>query len=193
MRKLLEKDPEKAFSSMILLPKSVSFQSQDDGEDVYILLRQHWAVNLPSLIKVLLGIIFPFIVIFIISVLPGEGELFPVSYIICAWIAWYIILLTYSILKFLSWYFNAYIITSDRIVDLDFYGLLSHKISSASLLNIEDVSSGHFGLWQNLFDFGTVRIQTAAETAEFRFDNVPKPGYVKDKIMDLALLLKREK
>lgn len=193
MRSLLAKDSVGTFASMMLLPKSVRFQSQNDDEDVYILLRQHWAINLPWLINLLIGLAFPFVAIAIISALPGNDELFPFSYLICGWVAWYIVLSTYMFMKFLKWYFNVYIITSDRILDLDFYGLLNHKISEASLSNIEDVSSGHFGLWQNLFDFGTVKIQTAAETAEFRFDNVPKPGYVQDKIMDLAALLKKER
>jgi len=178
---------------MMVLPQSVRFQSQDDDEDVFILLRQHWATNIPWVFNLLIGIVVPFAVITLISSLPSGADLFEFPYLVCAWVAWYVVLLTYTFMKFLKWYFNVYIVTSDRILDLDFYGLLNHKISEASLSNIEDVSSGHFGLWQNLFDFGTVKIQTAAETAEFRFDNVPKPGYVQDKIMDLASLLKKEK
>ncbi len=193
MRCLLEKDSVGAFASMMLLPKSVRFESQNDDEDVYILLRQHWAVNLPWVFNLLIGLVIPFVIVAVLSTLPTDSDLFPFSYLVCAWVGWYIVLSTYTLMQFLKWYFNVYIITSDRILDLDFYGLLNHKISEASLSNIEDVSSGHFGLWQNLFDFGTVKIQTAAETAEFRFDNVPKPGYVQDKIMDLAALLKKEK
>lgn len=193
MRSLLEKDSTGTFASMMLLPKSVRFQSQNDDEDVFILLRQHWVINLPWIMNFFIGLLIPFVVVAILSALPNSEELFPFTYLVCAWIGWYIVLSSYIFMQFLKWYFNVYIITSDRIVDLDFLGLLNHKISEASLVNIEDVSSGHFGLWQNLFDFGTVKIQTAAETSEFRFDNVPKPGYVQDKIMDLSALLKKER
>lgn len=193
MRSLFEKDSGSAFASMVVLPKHVCFQSQNEDEDVFILLRQHWAVNIPWIVNLLIGIAIPFIVVALLSRVPDNGELIKFSMIIAIWIGWYVVLATYSFLQFLKWYFNAYIVTNERIIDIDFFGLLNHKTSEASLENIEDVSSGHIGIWQNLFDFGTVKIQTAAETLEFRFDNVPKPGYVQDKIMDLAALLKKEK
>lgn len=193
MRNLLEKDSSSAFASMVVLPKHVSFESQNEDEDVFILLRQHWIVNVPWIFNLTLGIALPFVILAIISSLSIDEEFIEFKYLVAIWVGWYVTLSSYAFMQFLKWYFNAYIITNERILDLDFLGLLNHKISEASLENIEDVSSGHTGIWQNLFNFGTVKIQTAAETLEFRFDNVPKPGYVQDKIMDLAALLKKEK
>lgn len=173
-------------ASMAILPKDVNFESQNRDEDVYILLRQHWVVNVPWITNLLIGILVPYGIVFVLSLISDEYEFVSSSTIIALWISWYLLLGSYSIMNFLKWFFNAYIVTNERILDIDFYGLLNHRLSEAALENIEDVSSGHVGIWQNLFDFGHVKIQTAAETLEFRFDNVPKPGYVQDKIMDLA-------
>lgn len=188
---LFDRPTTNPLTSMAVMPKSVRFESQNKGEDVFILLRQHWVTNIPWVLNTVIGLLLPFIIVTLYSYYLG-GDLFGLSSIVAIWVVWYLILCSYVFHNFLKWFFNAYIITNQRILDLDFYGLLHSKISEASLINIEDVSSSHVGIWQNLFDFGHIIIQTAGESREFGFANVPRPGYIQDKIMDLADMVKSE-
>ena len=188
-RELFDKPTTNPLTAMAFMPKRVRFESQNNGEDVFILLRQHWATNISWVLNTIVGLLLPFITVVVYSHLLG-GDLFELSNIIVVWVIWYLILCSYIFHNFLKWFFNAYIITNQRILDLDFYGLLHSEISEAALVNIEDVSSSHVGIWQNLFDYGHIRIQTAGESQEFGFANVPRPGYIQDKIMDLADMVK---
>lgn len=186
---LFEKTTRNPLSSVSFMPKRVSFESQNKGEDVYILLRQHWATNIPWVLNTVIGVLLPFLAVALYS-RYSDTELVSFSSMVAVWVVWYLLLCSYVLQNFLKWFFNAYIITNERVLDLDFYGLLRSKISEAALMNIEDVSSSHVGMWQNLFDYGHIRIQTAGERLEFRFENVPRPGYIQDKIMDLADIVK---
>lgn len=190
-RQLFKEETKNPLSAIAIMPNGVTFESQNEGENVYMLLRQHWVTNLPWIIQVLIGIFLPFFAMFVYQ-LYVANDIISSQYIIVLWVVWYLLLFSFAFFKFLRWFFNAYIITNERLLDIDYYGLMYHKISEASLLNIEDVASGHVGLWQNLFDFGHVRVQTAAERHEIGFENVPRPGYIQDKIMDLASIVKNK-
>ena len=93
-------------------------------------------------------------------------------------ILWYLFVIAYILEKFLSWYFNVYIITNYRIIDTDFYSLLFKHISEARYNRIEDITYTQGGILQSIFDYGDVSIQTAAEVPEIRFELVPQPSRV---------------
>ena len=103
-----------------------------------------------------------------------------------AYVGWYLFLLGFVVESFLAWFFNVYIITDERIVDIDFLSLIYRNISSAKIDKIEDVSARTSGAIRSVFDFGTVQVQTAAEKTQFEFMGVPNPSIVQDKISDLA-------
>lgn len=189
---LFEKPSQNPLSAISIRPRGVRFESQNRGEEVYILLRQHWVTNIPWILKVVIGL-FALIVsfgIYFSGKYPQLSDYLAVNQILAIGAVLYTLISSYAFISFLRWYFNAYIVTNERLLDLDYNGISQHRISEANLLNIEDVSSGHIGIWQNLFDFGNVQIQTAAERLEFVFEGVPNPGYVQDKIMDMAHVLK---
>ena len=192
LAKLFDRPSKNPLSAISILPHDVHFESQNSGENVYILLRQHWVTNVPWVLKVLIGLftIFSFFIVYFSGYFVELSDVFRTEQVILIGILGYLFLSTYALLGFLKWYFNAYIVTDERLLDLDFHGILHHRISEANLLNIEDVSSSHIGVWQTLFGFGNVQIQTAAEKLEFVFENVPNPSYVQDKIMDMATLLR---
>jgi hypothetical protein len=77
------------------------------------------------------------------------------------------------------------IITSDRIVDVDFSNILFHRFSEAQLENIEDVTHSPVGVFSSIFDYGDVYIQTAGENPEFEFKGVPRPRDIQDTLFDL--------
>jgi len=120
--------------------------------------------------------------------LLGLGALFelPHPYPTALLLLWYLMTFAFGLERFLNWYFNVYIVTDRRIVDIDFNGLLYKNISECSHDRVQDVTYKTGGLLQTLFDFGDVYIQTAAEQREFEFRSIPQPGHVHDIVTDLA-------
>lgn len=178
-----------AFSSFIPQPKNMHFESQHEKEQVLLVLRQHPILNLPWIllsIFLLLAplVIFPFLPI--VAVFPGIFSLF-------ATLVWYLLVTAYIIESFLYWYFNIYIITDERIIDVDFYNLIYKEVSEAKIDRIEDVTATTAGFWGAIFDFGTISIQTAAEKRQFSFAAVPQPAKVTKFLNELILEEEREK
>ncbi len=177
------------FSSFITQPNNVHFETQHENEKILMLLRQHPIVNVRWFFLTILLIIAPFI---LLSIFPFLDFL-PTQFDFFAWIGWYLLVFVFAIEGFLSWYYNIYIITDERIVDVDFYSLLYRSVSEAKLDKIEDVTSTMAGLSGAMFNFGTITIQTAAEKREFEFVNVPNPAKITKFINEMILEEEREK
>src|SRR3989344_3865887 len=106
---------------------------------------------------------------------------------------WYLLTVGLMLEKFLSWYFNVYIVTDERIVDIDFYSLIYKEISDTKIERIQDVTVVQGGVIRALFNFGTVNIQTAGERREFDFEDVPKPQVVAKFLNEMMLEEEKER
>lgn len=149
------------------------FDSQLDNEHVLLLLRQHPITQVKIFLTALVLFLMPF---FFSQV--GFYEQLTANYQTALSLFWYLIVMGYIFESFLLWFFNVYIVTDERIIDIDFLSLIYRNISAAKIDNIEDITAVSSGAMQSLFDYGVVRIQTAAERTEFEFENVPHPTRV---------------
>jgi len=166
-------------------PEKVKFEGQDAGEKIVLLVRRHPVVLIPSVLLVFVSVVFP---LFLIPVLGASGieiSLGDVSFGLGLAILWAMFIVSFSAYTFFKWFYSVNIVTTERVVDIDFEKLFYHTISEAQLERIEDLSHSPVGIWAALFDYGTVYIQTAAEQREFEFNDVPRPRDVQDTILDL--------
>lgn len=164
------------------------YRDQEPGEEVKVLLRQHPVINLRWVIPFLLGILAPVILNALNPASwPGLESLtnIPQATLFLALLLWYTFLIGYALQSFLSWYYNVYLITDRRVVDVDFLGLLNYASTEAELRQIQDVEHDQSGLWQMLFNYGNVKIQTAGVRQNLKFEKVPKAHRVADIITDL--------
>ena len=115
----------------------------------------------------------------------GLFSFLPVGFPLVISLVWYLITSCYAIEGFLNWYYNVYFVTSQRVIDVDFFNLIDKKVSDAEISKIQDVSYSTAGVVGTMLDFGDIRIQTAAEIPEFKFELVPNPERVTKIIDDL--------
>lgn len=179
------KNPLAAF---VVKPRRIRFETQDPEEHVLLLLRKHGVTNLGWAATSLFLLVVPFLW----EWLPLFVAL-PMGYQVMLILSWYMVVVGYAFEKFLSWYFNVYIVTDERIIDYDFYSLLYKRVSEAKIDRIEDVTYEMGGALMNLFNYGTVFIQTAGELREFDFVAVPKPETVVKLLNELTIEEEREK
>ena len=99
----------------------------------------------------------------------------------------------YTLAKFMGWFFNIYILTDERVVDVDFANIFFRKISTAKIDEIQDVNIQSSGALETFFGYGSVFIQTAAEVSQFEFLAVPNPDKVGKIINQLIDLEEQEK
>lgn len=175
------------FSAYIEKPNNIRFATQEPGEKIIFALRKAFITNFPWIFLSILALLAPS---FYMNYVIKNGTIFEFalgSELENIFIAlWYLITIIYSIERFINWYFNVYIVTDRRIIDIDFRPLFYKNISEATYDNVEDTSFSMNNIFQTIFNYGNVFIQTAAEKTQFEFIDVPNPAIVQDKVSDLA-------
>lgn len=154
-------------------PDGVFFETQEQQEEVVLLLRQHPITNIPWILVAIVLFLAPNILgqFPLISFLP---ERFQTASILL----WYLVVTAYVFEKALAWFFNVYILTDERIIDVDFYDLIYRAVSDAKTSKVQDVTYKVGGVVGTIFNFGDVFIQTAGTLPNFDFLKVPNPEEV---------------
>lgn len=173
-----------SLAAFTAFPEGIFFSGEGEDEEIILLLRAHVITNVPWVLTALGLTLLPLILIPVAGA-AGLGSMFGAGASLAFILTWYLLLFTYSFINFLYWYFNVYILTDERVVDVDWYSILFRKVSSCQISKVQDVSASQGGVFAGLFDFGNVQIQTAAEEENFEFVNVPHPQLVAKKIQEL--------
>lgn len=170
--------PKQLLSAYLFMPEGVSFETQEPGEPIILLLRRHWITNFVWVFTGLLLIFLPVILFPVVAVSGIIPNTFSASYISLAILVWYLLTFSYIFVNFLLWYFTVSIVTNERIVDIDFINVLYKKFAETRIARIEDVTNKTGGFIRAVFDYGDVIVQTAAREAMFLFGSVPHPERV---------------
>lgn len=154
-------------------PDKINFETQEDGENIVLLLRRHIITNVGWIVIAVLMVLAPAVLNFfpLLSFLPTRFQFVAI-------LIWYLVTTAFILENFLSWFFNVYIVTNERVIDVDFYSLIYKQVSDANLDKIQDINYHIGGVIRTLFNYGDVVVQTAAEVPNFEFEDVPSPDKV---------------
>lgn len=134
-------------------------------EKVILITRPHWFTMvlkfLFGLIGIAVGITFMFFALAIVGI--------PVAVVSAVYLSY----------KMLERNRNIWAVTNMRVIDEE--GVFSSETKESPLDKINNVSYSQ-SFWGKIFGYGNVDIQTAAEIGETRYNNVEKPGKLKDAI-----------
>lgn len=170
-------------------PSGVSFATQGENEEIHLFLRRHFITNIPWIVFATILIILPVFSPFLDSVVPFANLLTPKMSLVLLAFYYVVIFGTMILINFINWYFNVYIVTNERLVDVDFVNILYREVSSTRLNLIQDVTVKTGGVIRAVFDYGDVFIQTAGTETNFDFHAVPHAQQVAreiEKLMELA-------
>ena len=118
----------------------------------------------------------------VIAVALGLWVLVPVQIIHAIAIGLLIVGLLYLAWQAADWFNDVYVVTEDRIIDIEKVPFVKEDRREARLTMIQDVNYSQPNFVARLFNFGDVVIQTAGRTGAFTFSNVPKPREVQQEI-----------
>ena len=167
-------------ASFLAVPAKVRFETQESEEKIILLLRKHWITNVGWLVSAAILLIAPLTlgIYPLLDFMPARFQLFTV-------ILWYLFVIIFILEQFLTWFFNVYIVTDERIIDIDFYNLLYKQITEAKIDKVQDITMRMGGAIRTLFNFGDVLIQTAGAQPNLDFSAVPRPEQVVRVLQDL--------
>lgn len=167
--------------------KNYNFPGQHENEKIELVLRKHLIVLLLPFIYLFSMLLLPilFYLIFAPAVFPAFLEppydnlfvLLTIIYYGFIWIAVFTVWLDY--------YLDIWIITNERLLDIEQIGYFNRVVSELDLKKIQDITSQVHGMLPTMFGFGSIKIQTAAEEKRFMLKSIPHPVTVRRKITKL--------
>lgn len=169
------------------------FKGKRKDEEIILMVRRHWIILvgefLPMFFFLLALIFFDFIGPFIFSLLPIQTSpalfnLFESFLYMFFWVMLFIIWVDY--------YLDVWIVTDQRIVNIEQKALFRREISELEHSKIQDVTTEVHGIIATLLKFGFVYVQTAGQRSRFVFKQVPKPQLIRTLIMKLQKQALRE-
>lgn len=155
-------------------------------EKVLLTMRRHWIVFAgPTLTFFLLLLIPPIAFVLARMYLPffSSPTVEPVADFFLA--LYFAGLLVYLLILWLEYYLDVWIITSERIIDIEQKTLFRREISEMSLDRIQNVTVEIPGFFATMMKFGNIKIQTAG-AGEFTVSSVTDFNRAKDLILTYA-------
>lgn len=159
--------------------------SLSSSEKVLLVMRRHWFVLIgPIAVFVFLLIAPPLALVALPAYYPKLADPVlevPANFLLAVYIA---ALLTYMLVAWLSYYLDVWIVTGERIIDVEQHGLFHREVSEIAMDRVQNVTVEIPGFIATALGFGTIRIQTAG-LGEFVITEVPHCDRAKEIILKL--------
>lgn len=160
----------------------------EPGEHVVRQARKHWLLFLgellPYAILAVLPLALPKLMLLVPPLASYGAALDAHQPLIRATLGvWLLLVWTAAWGAFTRYFLNAWVLTNRRIVDIKQRAYFSREVSSVLLNRVQDVTTDVSGVLPSLLGFGTIRVQSAGEDAEFMMRGIPRPEQMRDIIL----------
>ncbi len=174
--------------------RNYDFKDKKNDEDIILILRRHWLTFIFKFFPIIVGVILLVFVHFVL--VDFLKDLFDMDNVYLLYFLESIIAMFLWLIFFVLWidyYFDAWIITDRRIVDIEQQGLFRRNVSELEHSKIQDVTTEIHGILPTILKYGFVYVQTAGKKGRFVFKEVPHPMFVRKLIVGLQKRISREK
>jgi hypothetical protein len=167
------------------------FHGQHTGEIIIKIIRRHW-FNILEQYFIIIGIIFLMLAsLYFLPLYFTQNNEMKIFLFIESFLL--ILIWIYSFIIWIDYYFDVWIITNERIVNIEQKALFVRTVSELKFDKIQDVSINIIGLIPTILNFGDVHVQTAGNTERFLFHKIPDPQKIKGLIMNMqTMTIKRD-
>lgn len=162
------------------------FPGKEKDEKVILLLKRHWVVFIYHALLSIFYALIPLVCYFVIyNFIPMalEAPVGPVLILLTS--LYYIFIWLHFFISWSNYYFDVWIITDRRLVDIEQISLFDRVVSQLKLNKVQDITAEVKGVFPTIFHFGNVYVQTAGMTSRFVLEQVKNPYKVKDLLIKL--------
>ncbi|MCH8049557.1 PH domain-containing protein [Patescibacteria group bacterium] len=153
-------------------------------EEIIAIVRRSFLVESPRFLFAILWILLPFFFFFPLLQLGTFGLIFFLALLFGGFY--------YALKQWLSWHYTLLVITDQRILDVEQRGIIDRQISELSMDEVADAQSRQQGLFQRIFNVGTVQVETVkAQTFDLELSGVRRPKEVCDLILDVQYMRRK--
>jgi uncharacterized membrane protein YdbT with pleckstrin-like domain len=167
----------------------------DKNEHIVFQIRQHWFVFFRQFFLLFILAIIPTIFIEILKFLPIEiifSGKSAASFVTFFYTAWIFILWIIGFIFWTDFYLDTWIITNQKVINVEQRGLFRREVSILHIDKIQDVTSDVRGMLKTFIDYGNVHVQTAGQQRDFIIRNVPSPDVIREKLSETIIRFKKE-
>jgi len=155
------------------------------NEKIVLMARRHWFFVLIALLKPVALAILPWLVAFIISLFNlsltnEQAAAFIFWYF--AWLFWSICF-CWGVLIWVDWYLDLWILTNQKIIDIQQMGLFKRLVMTYGINNVQGVVVKTGGPFATFLKYGDAEIKIAGQANAVVFREIPQPLLVQDKIL----------
>ncbi|MFH1047269.1 MAG: PH domain-containing protein [Patescibacteria group bacterium] len=155
-----------------------------EGESVLLIVRRFSLTYSFHLLLSFVLICAPFFFMIPLFSLHGWG--------LAAFLTSVLVGLLYSARLYREWYWNSFVITTRRVIDIDQIGFFKRTVSEAPYERVQDVSFTIEGVLGTLFKYGTIVVQTAGTHVNLELIYVHQPQKIHHLITETASALQAE-
>jgi uncharacterized membrane protein YdbT with pleckstrin-like domain len=159
-----------------------------ENERVELFLRRHWFALVTIFIPLTFMTIIPIgIGWYFWNMLETwlENPIYGPIIIVFASM-YFLSLWLFSFLEVTDYYLDTWIVTNERIINIEQEGLFHRTASELDLASVQDTTAEIRGFLQTIFTYGNVFIQTAGSKGRFHFKNIDNPEQVKEIVNKLV-------
>lgn len=169
----------------------------EPGEHIVLEARKHWFFFAVELLPYALLTLIPFSIPHFLVIAPplaayapffayhdALGRAFLGVWLLVTWTsAWGV---------FTRYFLNAWVLTSERIVDIKQEGFFHREVSSLFLSRVQDVTTDVEGILPSLLGMGDITVQSAGAVDEFHMQGIPTPEKMRDVILRYTTLVPKD-
>lgn len=144
------------------------------SETVLLTMRKHWYVFVGQMSVFLILLILPPVVLALALLFYPDLNFYELGPIANFFMAIYFMGLTaYAFARWMDYYLDVWVITDQRIIDIEQRGLFNRQTSEIAIERVQNVTIEVVGFIPTVLKFGNIKIQTAGE-GEFTIAEVPR-------------------
>jgi hypothetical protein len=98
---------------------------------------------------------------------------------------YYSFFLFFLLVEWIDFYFDAWIVTNKRLIDVEQIGIFRRSVSETRLEKIQDVTFEVKGIFGTIFHYGSITVQTAGAAQNFTIKQISDPAKIKTQLLSL--------
>lgn len=157
-------------------------------EKIVYILHRHW-LDFVSVIMLFIAMLaVPFGLYLLLNslypALMSDPILFPIGVLIGS--VYYLSAYLFFYVRFIDYYLDMWIVTNDRILDIEQHGLFNRVTTELDLYRIQDVTAHIKGVLGTLLRYGDIIISTASTNTSIIFRSIKNPDQLREHLIQLA-------
>lgn len=155
----------------------------EDGEEIVLKVHRHWLFIVTHVVVLLLFIAAPAALGPLLERIGAIRFVGPDSAWLVCWVLWVLIGWVMFWQFWTTYYMDVWVVTSRRIIDIDYKRLFDRDIAILRLDRVQDVTTRVTGIIGTLLKFGSVQVQSAGSDREFVINQIAHPERLRDAII----------